>query len=180
MVKGNYVFHPIKYLNKIKERIESNIKIYENIIAENITENEDGYVISTNLLEIYAKQVMIACHYPFQIIPGFIPVKTHIKREYVNAAKIDDIKDITAINVGKNLHSIRYYDDYVIYGSNEHRITSKIKYKISYDKSRDEFKNYFNKYPEYTWMNQDVNSNDYIPFVGQLKSGLYITTAYNA
>jgi len=179
-VKENYVFHPIKYLNKIKEVVESKIKIYENVIAENITESEAGYMISTNSFEIYAKEVVLACHYPFQIIPGFIPVKTHVKREYVNAAKIDDVKDVGAINIGKHLHSIRYYDDYVIYGSNEHRITSKLKYKTSYDKSREEFKNYFNISPEYTWMNQDVNSNDYLPFIGKLKKDLYLATAYNA
>jgi len=179
-VKGNYVFHPIKYLNKIKECVEENIKIYENVIAENITKEENGYIINTNTLDIYAKNVVLACHYPFQIIPGFIPAKTHVKREYVNAAKIEDIKGVAAINIGKNLHSIRYYEDYVIYGSNEHRITSKIRYKTNYDKSRDEFKNYFNKYPEYTWMNQDVNSNDYLPFIGLLKQGLYVATAYNA
>ena len=179
-IKGNYVFHPIKYLNKIKEVVDSKIKIYENVIAENITESDNGYIIITNSFEIYTKDVVLACHYPFQIIPGFIPVKTHVKREYVNATKIDDIKDIEAINVGKQLHSIRYYNDYVIYGSNEHRITSKIKYKTSYDKSKEEFKNYFNISPEYTWMNQDVNSNDYLPFIGKLKHGLYLATAYNA
>lgn len=179
-VKGNYCFHPIKYLNKIKECVESKIKIYENVIAENITKTINGYIIKTSSFVIHASKVVLACHYPFQIIPGLIPLKTHVKREYVNAAKIDRVKDIAAINVGKNLRSIRYYKDFVIYGSNEHRITSKLRYKTSYDKSRDEFKNYFNKYPEYTWMNQDVNSNDYLPFIGKLKEGLYIATAYNA
>ena len=52
---------------------------------------------------IYAKKVVVACHYPFFIIPNLIPLKTYIKREYVNVGKVDKGKDYTAINIDNNL-----------------------------------------------------------------------------
>ena len=113
------------------------------------------------------------------LIPGFIPLKTYIQREYVNAA-YDTNKNYMAINVDKNLHSIRYYDKYLIYGSNNHKLTNKIDYKKNYDKSREDFYKYFKKKAIYTWMNQDIMSNDGIPFIGEIKKNLYISCGYNA
>ena len=98
----------------------------------------------------------------------------------VNAVKVDYEKNYTAINIDKNLHSIRFYNNYLIYGSNSHKLTSKIDYKKNYTKSENDTKKYFNIKPEYTWMNQDIVSNDYIPFIGKIKDNLYISTAYNA
>ena len=114
------------------------------------------------------------------LLPTFIPLKTYIKREYVNASKISNPKKISAINIDKNLHSIRFYDDYIIYGSNAQKLTSKTDYQLSYEKSKEQFKNYFGMESEYTWMNQDIMSNDNLPYIGAIKNNLYLATAYNA
>ena len=179
-VSGTYTFHPLKYLNGLVKIINKNIDIYENVIATNILKEKDSYKIETNNGVIYAKTVVVACHYPFFIIPTMIPLKTYIQREYVNATKINNKYNYTLINVDNNLLSIRYYKDYIIFGSNKHRLTSKIDYKENYDKSRNDFKNLFHKNIEFTWMNQDIMSNDNLPFIGLVKDNLYISTAYNA
>ena len=178
-VKDTYVFNPLKYLNKIVEFVKEKVNIYENVIARNIIKENDGFIIETNKGNIKAKKVVIACHYPFFIIPTLVPLKTYIKREYVNASKIENPKKITAINIDNTFHSIRYYKNYLIYGSNNHKLTNKIDYKKKYQKSQKDFFEYFNKRPEYSWMNQDIISHDNLPLIGEIKNHLYIATAFN-
>ena len=52
----------------------------------------------------------------------------------------------------------------------------------NYKKSISDFKRLFSKSPEYTWMNQDIMSNDNLPFIGRMKkdSNLMIATGYSA
>lgn len=179
-ISDSYVFNPLKYLKGLTKIIEDKVDIYENILAEDITLEDNKYIVKTKEGIIKANKVVIACHYPFFLLPTLIPLKTYVKREYVNAAKVEKTKNYTAISIDDTLHSIRFYNDYLIYGSNKHKMTSKIDYKKNYDKSKLDFYNYFNIKPEYTWVNQDVMSNDNLPFIGKIKDNLYLATAYNA
>lgn len=179
-VNGTYVFNPMKYIDSLKKILESKISIYENVLANEILTKDDMYEVRTNCGTIFAKEVVIACHYPFFLVPLFIPLKTYIKREYVNASIVSNPSNYTALSIDNTLHSVRFYDDYLIYGSNKHRLTSKIDYKENYDKSRGDFKKYFGVFPKYTWMNQDIVSNDGLPFIGKIKNRMYLATAYNA
>ena len=129
---------------------------------------------------IIANKVVVATHYPFFIYPLFIPLKTYIKREYVTAGKINSSNNYTAINIDKDLHSIRFYNEYLIYTSNKQRLTRKIDYYKNYQKSVNDFRYLFKTEVDYFWMNQDVMSNDKLPFIGNIKDNLYISTAYNA
>lgn len=179
LVHDTYVFNPLKYLDSLRDIISSKVDIYEGVMATNIEHTDDKYTVHTNNGIINANILVMACHYPFFIIPSFFPFKIHIEREYVNAIKIDNPKNKTLINIDKDLYSLRYYHDYLIYGSNSHRLTSKIDYSSNYVKSRDSFKKYFQKNPKYSWMNQDVVSNDLLPFIGEIKNNFYISMAYN-
>lgn len=179
LVEDTYTFHPLKYINGLKNIVEKNIPIYENTIAKSVIKNDNNYQIETNSGKIYAKKIVIACHYPFFLFPNLFPLRTYIEREYVNSAKIKEPKKYTAINIDEELHSIRYYKDYLIYGSHDHKLTSKIDYQQNYLESKKDFEKYFNLKPQYTWMNQDIISHDKLPIVGKLKDNLYISTAYN-
>lgn len=179
-VTDTYCFNPLKYLNGLKKVIESKVNIYEDVLATNIQLVNGQYQVNTSQGIISCNKVVIACYYPFFLIPSFIPLKTYIKREYVNAAKVSKVGNFSAINIDDNLHSIRFYKNYLIYGSNQQRLTSKTNYQIMYDKSREDFKDYFGITPEYTWMNQDIISNDHLPFIGNINHNLYLATAYHA
>lgn len=179
-VCNTYTFHPLKYLRELINKINKNTSIYENVLAKNITKEKNFYKITTNKYPIYAKKVVVACHYPFFIIPTIIPIKTYVKKEYVNASKIETPKNYSAINIDNQLHSIRFYKDYIIYGSNDHYTTNLTKQKNSFQKSINDFKSIFKKKPEYSWINQDIMSNDNIPFIGKIKENMYLATAYNA
>lgn len=169
IVVGNtYTFHPLKYINGVRNAIDKKIDIYENVMALEITPKDEYFLVKTDKGEIKAKYVVVACHYPFFIIPGFVPFKTYIEREYVNCSKFDlECSPFTAISIDSTLHSIRFYKDYIIYGSNKHRLTNKIRYKYNYEQSKNDFKRLFSKNPEYTWMNQDVMPNDDLPLIGR-------------
>lgn len=183
VTSDTYTFHPLKYVNGLRKAIEKKVDIYENIIALEITPKDNCFFVKTNEGNIKAKYVVVACHYPFFILPGFIPLKTYLEREYVNSSKYDlDSSRFTAISIDSTLHSIRFYNDYIIYGSNKHRLTNKIKYKENYEKSQNDFKRLFSREPEFTWMNQDIISNDDLPFIGvadKKHPNLLIATAFN-
>ena len=179
-VNDTYTFHPLKYLKGITDIIKDKVDLYENILVEEVIKDDDGYIVCTNKNKITAKKVVVACHYPFFIYPSFIPIKTYVMREYVNAAKDRNPKNYNAISIDKELHSIRYYKDYLIYGSNMHNITNHLNIKKNMDESRKQFKKFFNLNPEYSWINQDITSHDKLPIIGSIKNNLYIATAYNA
>ena len=180
IVDNTYTFNPLKYLNELSNIIKEKVSIYESTIATSIKKEDNNYLVNTNNGTIKTKKIVLACHYPFFIIPFFFPVKTYIEREYVCAAKVDKPKNITAINVDRELCSIRYYQDYLIYGTLDHRLTSKIDYAHNYEQSRENFIKYFQLKPTYSWMNQDIVSNDELPFIGKIKNNIYISTAYHA
>lgn len=179
IVDDTYVFNPIKYLNSLRKIIEKEMPIYENTMVTSIRKDGEYYEVDTKNGKIITKDVVIACHYPFFVIPHFFPLKTYIEREYVCAGTIDKPKKMTFINVDKELYSVRYYQDYLVYVSNDYKLTSKTDYHKNYDKSMVDFKKKFGKEPEYMWMNQDIISNDKLPFIGKIKDHLYISSAYN-
>lgn len=183
-VPETYTFHPLKYIEGLKKIVKKKINIYENTIALEITKEQNTWITKTNLGTITSKYVVVACHYPFFLFPGLIPIKTYIKREYVNASKFDlSGSPFTAISIDSTLHSIRFYQNYIIYGSNQHRLTNKIRYQDNYEKSKYDFKRLLSRKPEYTWMNQDIMSNDNLPIIGIMdkkKPNLLIATAFGS
>lgn len=184
VASDTYTFHPLKYIEGLKKIVQKKIDICENRIALEITKKQDEWETKTNLGTITSKYVVVACHYPFFLFPGLIPIKTYIKREYVNASEFNlEGKPFTAISIDSTLHSIRFYRDYIIYGSNQHRLTNKIRYQDNYEKSKNDFKRLFSKNPEYTWMNQDVMSNDNLPIIGIMNKknpNLLVATAFSS
>ncbi len=184
VVPNTYVFHPLKYLTGLWDKIKDSIIYYENTLVQEIKIEENGqYTITTNNGNLLCQTIIIACHYPFFLKPGFFPFFSHLKREYVQAAKIKPSYNFTAINIDSNLQSIRFYKEYLIYGSHEQKLTNQLDYKEGYQKSKDEFTKLFQKEPEYTWMNQDLIMNDSLPWIGILdkkQPNLYIATGYQA
>lgn len=180
-VNDTYTFHPVKYLHFLKNVIKKQIAIYENVMALEIKKDNDYYIVKTNNKSFKCKYIIVACHYPFFIFPFVMPIKTYIQREYVNASSYRSY-NFMANGIDSNLHSIRFYKNYIIYGSNKHRLTNKIEYQKNYKKSISDFRRLFSKEPEYTWMNQDIVSNDYLPFIGRINNtdNTFIATAYSA
>ena len=177
-VHDTYVFHPVKYLAGLSRVLKDKISFYEHTLVSDIKKESDYYVLKTNSGVMRAHHVVLACFYPFFLYPFFTPLKSYLKREYVNVCKMDKGYPYSAISIDSTLHSIRYYKDYLLYNSNGHRLTSKIDYGKNYQQSQEDLVTYFGKKPTYTWANQDMISLDNLPFIGEVKSQLYIGCCY--
>ncbi len=179
-VEGNYTFNPVKYLNGLINIIKNKVDFCNDFLVENITLDNDLYLVKSKNNCIRARQVVIACHYPFFLKPVFMPFKNYMKREYVCAAKCNKNETFNAINLDQDLHSIRFYKDYLIYVSNSHRLINKLDISKNYDKASNDFSKYFKLDAEYVWLNQDIMTNDHLPIIGKIKDNLFIATGYNA
>lgn len=179
-VEDTYTFNPKKYTDKLSNILNSKINIVEETIAFNITKDNNLFNITTNKGKITAKTVIVATHYPFFIFPNLLPLRNYISREYITAGKYKTKEHFTAINIDKETESIRFYKDIIIYVSNNHRLTNNIDYQKMYERSRNDFRKKFMTDVEYSWMNQDLMTNDYLPIIGQSEKNLYIATGFNA
>lgn len=187
MVNNTYVFNPVKYLNGLINKIKENknIKIYEKSRVTKIKSEENGYTIIANNSVIQAEKIIVACNYPFFIIPGLIPLKTYLEKSYITATKVDKIKNINGITNYYPTKSFRFYDDkdkYFIFLNNSSKICDRLNYKKNYDECDAEAKKITGKSPAYKWSNMDVMTNDYIPLIGRVSEyepNVLIATGYN-
>lgn len=183
-VKNTYVFHPIKYIYALKNICEKhNLKIYEDTKILEIRKQKNGYVCYTQKNKINAKKVVIASHYPFFLNPYMFPLKVYNEKSYVTASKTKNYNNKTYITSKNPTKSIRYYKDknnYIIYLSNSHSISTHQNYKNNFSKTIKEL-NKLKLNPDYIWSNEDIMTLDKIPYIGYIEKNknLLIATGYN-
>lgn len=187
-VNNTYVFNPIKYLNGLYEIIKKNknIRMYENSIATKIRRENDKYIVSVNDYETTANIIVLACNYPFFTIPFFMPFKTYLEKSYITAVKVDKINNISAISTGNKVVSYRYDEDeknkYFLYLTNSSKLGNKLNYELNYNNNSNSAKEITDKRISYSWMNMDVMTNDFIPYIGRISNNdknVFIATGYN-
>ncbi len=184
-VNDTYTYHPLKFLYSLKKIIEkSGINIYEQTRIVEMVKNEDGYVCYTNKNKIYAKKVILACHYPFFLKPYMMPLKVYTEKSYIVAGKTKEHKSESLITSSMPVKSIRYYKDktnYIFYLSESHNICNKLNEKDNYNNVLNEAKTLGIK-GDYIWDNDDMMSIDKMPYIGALEKdndNLLIGTAYS-
>lgn len=182
-VDNTAIFHPIKYLYKLTEEIlKANINIYENTTALKIEKLDNCYNIYTNKNIISAKKVVIATHYPFFVIPGLIPFKTHLEKEYVLASKVDQIKKYNAITNNNPIISTRYHqgkENYIVFASIESKLSKNLNNEANFKNLIKKFESKFSNKITNLWFTYDLITNDKLPIIGKLKENLYIATGFN-
>ena len=187
--ENSAVFHPIKYLMQLKEIIinnNSNNMIYENTMIKHLEKISDGYIAYTDKYQIEAKKVVLACHYPFFLKPGFLPLRTYLKKAYVTAAVVDDVKRFNAISEDKEVHSIRYHSDnknYIIYSSESRSLGNNMDNEKHYKDLFWKTSSNISDKIKYYWFNYDIMTSDYMPLIGYYEknnSNLLIGTGYNS
>ena len=116
-VDHTYTFHPLKYINHLKNMMKDSI--YENSKVEKIDKKDGYYYSKVNGHIIKSKYVVLATHYPYFLIPLLFPFKNHVETSYVGAKEVKNIQDISVINIDKPCISMRYYQEgkknYLIY-----------------------------------------------------------------
>lgn len=184
-VNNTAVFNPVKYINKLVNIIKDNIKIYENVRALKINKENSYYIVKTTSNNIKAKYVIVCTHYPFFVLPGLIPFKTHVEKSHVIASKIKKIEKFNAISIGKNIYSIRYHkdkDSYIIFAGESYKMSNHINYEERQKELEEKFKDNFKSNIDYEWSIHDLTSNDLLPMIGKVNydnPNLLIATAFN-
>ena len=177
-VEDTYVFHPLKYINGIVNKLNKD-KIFEDTSIVSIKKNgEDGYICYTNEDKIIrAGIVVIASHYPYFSLPFLFPVKGSLEKSYLSASKYRE-DNISLIKYDKPIISIRSYLDYLLYLSNSHNISSKVNDNEHYEELRKKLSD-LGLEPEFLWSNTDIMTNDGLPYIGKIDDKLLLSTGYN-
>ena len=177
-VNDTYMFHPVKYVVGLKNMWQD--YIYENSKLEKICREEGVYKCHVNKHIIKCKHVIIATHYPYFLLPLLLPFKNHVETSYVGAKKVNEFKNVNAINIDDETISYRYHQDdknnYLIYLTNS-MASPNIK------SIKGNFENLRRKYNfDYVWSNKDIITNDYLPLIGKIDEdddGVLIACGYN-
>ncbi|MEG2351594.1 MAG: FAD-dependent oxidoreductase, partial [Bacilli bacterium] len=186
-VKNTYVFHPIKYLRGLLEKINlaDNIKVYENTCALKVKKDGNKYIVITECGIIETEKIVLACNYPFFTIPGLFPLKSYLEKSYITATNVDKTFNINGITNTIPYVSFRYHEaeeKYFLCLTGARKICDSLNTKKNYEKNVSYSKKVTGKSPSYAWMNMDVLTHDKIPLTGYYligEKGLLIATGYN-
>lgn len=184
-VNSGGVFNPVKYLIGLRDIVSKNVSIYEDTAVTKLYKRNGGYVVHTKEGNIIKATYVVVCtHYPFFIMPFFLPFKSCVEKSYLISGECESNKGIQIISNGNVSVSIRYHTDrnknYVIYGRDSHSVTSHLDTRCQYKELMNEYKKYFNGKIKCYWMNHDIMSYDSIPYVGRVGSGnLFVACGFN-
>jgi len=181
-VNDTFVFHPVKFVLGLSEVIDKDIDIYENTNILYIDDKESYFIAKTKNGIIKTKQIILACHYPFFLFPYLFPMRTSLEKSFLVASEVDKTQPFSAINIDKDVLSLRYHNDkknYLIYAGE----SSSLHKNIDNIKKRDNImwnmRRRFSPNIKYCWSNYDIMTNDYMPLVGKIKNNLFLATGYN-
>ena len=182
-IDDSYYFHPIKYLNELAKICANNdIKIYEKTKVLDFKIENEKYICFTEEHKIITKKIVFACHYPFFTIPFLFPIKSHLERSYISASILSNNKNVSGISSNRHTTSFRFYSDdvnnYLIYLKNSHSLANNYNVKENYKNLYKDL-DFLKLKPSYMWSNEDIITNDNMPYIGKIKENLYIATGYN-
>ena len=187
------MFNPYKYINSLADRIiERDGDIFVNTTCYDIDNENDMYICKTENNNIYAKNVVIATHYPFLNIPGFYFSKIYQSSSYVIAISLEGTKwnkdfDGMYINIEKPIYSFRKVnfngENLLLLGGGGHKTGEMQEKDIGYNPLIEAVKKWFPDCKiKYKWSANDCISLDKIPYIGEFSSlypNIYVGTGFN-
>ncbi len=172
-------FHPLKFLKAITH----NLKIYENTKVLGFGSEEKGRgrkVLLSGGATVYAKNIIIATHFPMLNKHGAFFVKLYQHRSYVTALKEAPRLPGMYVDEDKKGFSFRTVGDVLLFGGGGHRTGKRGGGFAELHDAGICF------YPQATeicrWATQDCMSLDGIPYIGKYAGGaknLYVATGFN-
>lgn len=187
------MFNPYKYINSLTDRItKQDGDIFVNTTCYDVDKENDMYVCKTENNNIYAKNVVIATHYPFLNIPGFYFSKIYQSSSYVIAISLEGTKwnkdfDGMYINIEKPIYSFRNVnfngENLLLLGGGGHKTGEMQEKDIGYNPLIEAVKKWFPDCKiKYKWSANDCISLDKIPYIGEFSSlypNIYVGTGFN-
>lgn len=166
-------FHPLKFIRHLSDHL----MIYEKTQVQNI----EGHTVITDRGKVEAKHIVIACHYPFTVYPGYYFLRMHQERSYVAAIKNTDPIRNMYYGIDRSGFSFRQSGAYLLFGGAGHR-TGENKFGGQYDRLLGAAGR---RFPEgqvvSMWSAQDCMPLDDIPYIGQFSRGtkdVYVATGF--
>ena len=175
---NSYEINPIKYLEEILKLIKNTL-IYENTTIDVVLKENKCYVAKTNKgKEIKTKKIVFATNYPYFLKPLLFPLKVHLEKSYIGYGRsnLKGENNFNAINIDKNVHSIRFYKNKMIYLTGSHSLANKVSDYKNFFKVKESS---FLENIDNLWSNMDIITNDSLPIVGEILKNMYILTGYN-
>lgn len=179
-VTDTYVFHPLKYLYGLLKSISAEVFEHTKIIK--MVRGEDCYFCHTiDGYCIRAKQVVVACHYPFFLSPFWLPLKSSVEKSYLIAVPTKKNLKYTYITVENPTMSSRFYQD----GKSIYQICLGANHLIGV--KQNDIKNFeyvlesFHKKKQdvvFSWSNVDLETKDHLAYIGEILPHLYLCTGY--
>lgn len=106
-------FHPLEFIRHLAEELT----IYEHTKVLSVQK----HMVYTDRGDIYAKNIVFACHYPITNLPGFYFLRQHQERSYVLA--LEGAHALSGMYYGIDKHglSLRGVGDVILLGGGGHR-----------------------------------------------------------
>lgn len=173
-VEDTYVFHPLLYIKGLLDALKNynNISIYENTGMVRYRKKDGKYLVFLeNGKQIICSNLVFTNHYLPFVTPYFLPTRNYLETSIVVAGAHEN-HHFNAINLDKDIESIRFYDGYrIIVKSSKILSNSTI-----LNNKEEQYCNF-----DYVWHNYDLYTNQFLPFIGKIRTNddIYIATGYN-
>lgn len=175
-VDETYLFNPLKFIYELVNKANL-CNIYENTSIKKIEKQNESYICYTDNNKIICKNVILASHYPYFIIPFLFPIRSNLEKSYICSGN-KKIDNISLISYNKPFISIRNYKDSIIYLSNSHNNSSTVSDKDNFQELIKKAKK-LDFEPNHIWSNIDIITSDKLPYIGKIEDNFYIATGYN-
>ena len=110
------------------------------------------------------------------------PFKTSLEKSFLCASEIENTKSFSAINIDKNLLSLRFHKDkrkYLICVTQNNNLTKNMDNITKRDNAMWDMKSNFSPNIKYCWSNFDILTSDHLPLIGKIEDNLFLATGYN-
>ena len=182
-------FHPLKYLSALVARIPGGgSHVFENTEAGEIT--DDPLTVSANGHRIRGRYLVLATHTPLQGVSGTLgallfQTKLSLYTSYAIGARMPagTIPDALFWDT-KNAHDYLRLEtgrdfDYVIFGGEDHKTGQKTDTRLAYGRLEERL---YRLLPsakvEHRWSGQVIETNDGLPFIGEVTKNQFIGTGF--
>ena len=157
-------FHPLKYLYAlIQICAQEGIRFYPRTKITQIQAHDFSYTLKTERGDtIHTNHLVLATRYPIREVPSFYSVKLYQERDFVCMGQTDDLPSYMYF-YQEPLKSMRSYQNHLIYVCQGARVGSPMQSEAYL---KDQLKENESFYPNISWYNQDVYSQDPIPYIG--------------
>ena len=184
-LKEQYAINPYEALHFIANLAQQQgVKIFTNSRVQHIDEGEQS--ITAGERSIKYEKLIIATHYPIAAIPSLTVTKLTNYRSYLCATEVSEPLKDYFFKVGNESRTIRTATlndkHYLLYGGTSHLAGNKEDTERYYQILEQEIQSRFElKNIPYKWSNQDVETFDLLPLIGEISSqhdNIFIATGY--